>query len=75
MTIEFLFNAYEFPNACEALQYSDEFGGVAIALAGHFYVVQQADADRVAAQGVEFSYLCEHEMLDCTHRIVTIPVN
>lgn len=75
MTIEFLFNAFEFPNACEALQHSDEFGGAAITLAGHFYVVEQADADRVAAQGVEFAYLCDHTLPDGTHRVVTVPVN
>jgi hypothetical protein len=76
MTIEFLCNAYEFPNADEAIQHTDASGrGVAIRLAGRFFVVEPADADRVAAKGVEFAYLCDHVLPDGTHRILTVPVN
>ena len=70
------FNAYEFPNASEALQHVDASGrGVAIRLRRQPLVVSQADADRLEAAGVEFAYLCDHEMPDGSWRIVTIPVN
>jgi hypothetical protein len=66
----------EFETAGEAIQWTNADGhGVAILLDGKNLVVDQADADRLAAAGVEFAYLCDHEMLDGTHRIMTVPVN
>jgi len=38
-------------------------------------VVPQSDCDRLAASGVEFAYLFDHEMPDGSYRIVTVPVN
>ena len=49
--------------------------GVAIRLRGESLVVLQEDADRLEAAGTEFAYLHDHEMLDGSHRIVTVPVN
>lgn len=73
MTIEF--RAIEFETADEAIQWTDADGrGVAILLDGP-KVVEQEDVDRIAAAGVEFAYLHDHEMPDGTHRIVTVPVN
>jgi hypothetical protein len=74
MTIEF--QALEFETADEAIQHaSASGGGVAIKLRRERLVVSREDADRLAAAGVEFAYLCDHEMPDGTNRIVTIPVN
>ena len=73
MTIEF--RAYDFKTASEAIQHVNASGkGVAILLDG-YKVVDEADADRIAAAGIEFAYVCEHEMPDGTVRIMTIPVN
>ncbi|GIK15672.1 MAG: hypothetical protein BroJett003_06360 [Planctomycetota bacterium] len=75
MSIEF--RAIEFPTAGEAIQhtYADPRDGVAVLLGGKHYVMQESEADRLAAAGVEFAYLCDHEMPDGTFRIVTVPVN
>ena len=77
MTIEF--TGIEFENASLALQHANASGhGVAIsAVAGlnGCFVVEQAEADRLAAAGVEFAYLIDHEMPDGEFRIMTIPVN
>lgn len=74
MTIEF--KAIEFDNASEAIQHAEASGrGEAIRLDGRNLVIDQGDADRLAAAGVEFAYLCDHELPDGSHRIVTIPVN
>jgi hypothetical protein len=73
MTIQF--HATEFDTAHEAIQWAHASGqGVAILLDGP-KVVEQQEADQLAAGGVEFAYLCDHEMPDGEHRIVTIPVN
>lgn len=73
MTIEY--QAIEFETAHEAIQWTEASGkGVAILLDGP-KVVEQQDVDRLAAAGVEFAYLHDHEMPDGTHRIVTVPVN
>lgn len=73
MTIEY--EAIEFETAGEAIQWTYASGrGVAILLDGP-KVVDQKDADRLAAAGVEFAYLCDHEMPDGSHRIMTVPVN
>jgi hypothetical protein len=74
MTIRF--NALDFPTADEAIQHTYASGeGVAIRLNGEPLVVLQEDADRLDTAGVEFAYLCDHEMPDGSHRIVTVPVN
>lgn len=74
MSIEF--KAIEFPTAHEAIQHTFASGqGEAILLGGKSYVAEQAEIDRLAAAGVEFAYLCDHEMPDGTHRIITVPVN
>ena len=73
MTIEY--QAIEFETAHEAIQWTEASGkGVAILLNGP-KVVEQQDVDRLAAAGVEFAYLHDHEMPDGSHRIVTVPVN
>jgi hypothetical protein len=60
----------------DAIQWANASGqGEAILLDGNPVVVPQTDIDRLAAAGVEFAYLCDHELPDGTHRIVTIPVN
>ncbi len=74
MTIEF--KAIEFKTAGEAIQWTEADGrGKAVRLDGKNYVMEEAEADRLAAAGVEFAYLCDHEMPDGTFRIVTVPVN
>lgn len=76
MTLEFLFNGLEFPTADEAIQHTDASGrGEAISFAGRFFVVEQAEADRITAKGIRFAYLCDHAMPDGPHRIITVPVN
>jgi hypothetical protein len=73
MTIEI--HAIEFATAHEAIQWTEADGhGVAILL-DRPLVVNRADADRLAAGGVEFAYLYDHEMPNGEHRIVTVPVN
>ena len=66
----------EFDTAGEAIQYTDASGtGVAISVGGRRFVVEQAEADRLASAGVEFAYLVDHEMTDGSLRVMTIPVN
>ncbi len=68
--------AIEFPTAHEAIQWTYASGeGEAITLRGKRYVAARAEIDRLAAAGVAFAYLCDHEMTDGTHRIITVPVN
>ena len=60
----------------DAIQWSNASGqGEAILLDGNPVVVPQTDIDRLAAAGVEFAYLCDHELPDGTRRIVTVPIN
>ena len=74
MTIEF--QATEVETAHEAMQWTEADGrGVAVRVDGKNLVVDRAEADRLAAAGVEFAFLCDHEMPDGEHRIVTVPVN
>lgn len=73
-TIEF--TAFEFESAGEALQHAEaDRRGVPISCGDKYLVVEQVDADRLAAGGVEFAYLVDHEMPDGTFRIMTIPIN
>ena len=74
MIIEY--QAIEFETAHEAIQWTEAGEcGVAVLLDGKNYVMDRAEADRLAAAGVEFAYLHDHEMPDGEHRIVTVPVN
>ena len=59
----------------DAIQWADAAGGRAILLKGKPVVVETQDAERLEMARVEFAYLCDHEMPDGTHRIVSIPVN
>ena len=66
----------EFKSADEAIQHASASGrGEPILIGGKHLVVEQAEADRLAAEGVQFAYLCVHEMPDGSTRVVTIPVN
>ena len=74
-TIEF--TAIEFDNADEAIQhtYTDPRDGVAVHAFGSYWVTQKAEAERLAAAGVEFAYLFDHDLPDGRNVIVTVPVN
>lgn len=63
-------DSLEFATAGEAIRFAAANRPVAIRLEGKNLVVRQEDADRLAAAGVEFAYLHDHE-----GRIVTVPVN
>ena len=69
------FKAIEFDTASESLQWADADGGKAVLLDGRYFVMTEAEADRIAAAGIEFAYLVDHEMPDGDWRIMTIPVN
>jgi hypothetical protein len=74
MTTEF--RAIEFDSAHEAIQWTYASGhGETILLDGKHYVMERDEVERLAAGGVEFAYLFDHEMPDGTHRIVTVPIN
>ena len=74
MTIEF--RAIEFETAHEAIQWTEADGrGVAVMVDGKNFVVGRAEADRLAGAGVEPACLCDHEMPEGEHRIMTVPVN
>ncbi|HEY7159186.1 MAG TPA: hypothetical protein VH575_34900 [Gemmataceae bacterium] len=65
------FEAISFASAHEAIQHTFASGRrEAILLGSENLVVSQEDADRLAAAGVSFAYLC-----DDAGQIVTIPVN
>lgn len=53
----------------DAIQHANILGGKAV-LTDRPMVVSEEDADRMAAAGVEFAYLC-----DVRGQIVTVPVN
>ena len=69
------FHAIEFDTAGDAIQHTEAAGGEAILLDGRNFVMTQDEATRIAAAGVEFAYLVQHEMPDGEYRIMTIPVN
>jgi hypothetical protein len=73
MTITF--RATEFETAGDALQHSEAAGGDAILLDGRNFVMTKDEAIRIAAAGVEFAYLVQHEMPDGEQRIMTVPIN
>ena len=66
----------EHRSAHEAIQDCDASGwDAAISVGGKYICVRKAEAERLAAAGVEFAYLHDHEMADGSHRIMTVPVN
>ena len=66
----------EFDSAGEAIQHENASGrGVAVTVGGKYLVVEQAEADRIAAAGVSFAYLTLHEGPDGTDRVMTVPIN
>ena len=69
------FEAIEFDNASDAVQYAEACGRHAILLDGQHLVVARREADRLAEAGIAFAYLGDHEMPDGTFRIMTVPVN
>ena len=70
------FRAIECESKTDALQWADASGqGEAVLIDGKPMVVPQSDCDRLAAAGVSFAYLCDHEMPDGSFRIMTVPVN
>ena len=74
MTITY--RAFDFDTAGQAIQHADaERRGRAVLIDGRPRVVSEADAERVAAAGVEFAYFVDHEMPDGERRIMTIPIN
>jgi len=67
---------FRFESAREAVETAKASGtGQAITIAGQTLIVTREEADRLAAEGVSFAYLCVGEMPDGTTRIVTVPVN
>ncbi len=76
MTMTIKIKAAEFKTAGQALQQvSASRQEVAITTHGRNYVTSRREAYRLAAAGVEFTYLCDHRMPDGSYRILTVPVN
>ena len=72
-TREIKLRATEHHSAHEALQHlEDSRDERAISVGNKYLTLSQAEADRLAAMGVEFAYLIHHRP---TGRIMTIPVN
>ena len=68
---EITIRATEHPSAHEAIQHLDASGDDHAILVGDKYLpLKQAEADRIAAAGVEFAYLVDHH-----GTIMTVPVN
>jgi hypothetical protein len=68
---EITIRATEHPNAHEAIQHLSVSGDDhAIVVGNKYLTVNQAEAERIAAAGVEFAYLVDHH-----GKIMTIPVN
>jgi hypothetical protein len=66
----------EFKTARDAVRHAKaSMSSRAIRIGGKNLVVDQSEADRLAASGVEFAFLCEHQMPDGSRRIMTVPVN
>lgn len=63
--------AEQFNTAGEAMQHANAGGGEAVLVCGAGNLVTtEAECVRMAAAGVEFAYLCDHN-----GQIVTVPVN
>jgi len=70
------FRAIEFDSADEAIQWTYASGrGEAVHVGGKYYVMEKTEAERLAAAGVEFAYLFDHDLPDGRNVIVTVPVN
>ena len=54
---------------------ADPRDGVAVLLGGKHYVMQKTETERLAAAGVEFVYLFDHDLPDGRNIIMTVPVN
>jgi len=68
---EITIQATEHRNAHAALQHLDVSGDDhAILVDGKYLTAKQAEVERIAAAGVEFAYLVDHQ-----GKIMTIPVN
>ena len=66
----------EFGTAHLAVQHTYAAGyGEVIAVAGKYLVVEPAEAHRLAALGVSFAYLIDHQMPDGSYRLLSVPVN
>jgi hypothetical protein len=69
--IDITIQATEHPNAHAALQHLEVSGDDhAILVGGKYLTVSEAEAERIAAAGIEFAYLVDHH-----GKIMTIPVN
>ena len=73
MTIQ----AIEFDTADEAIQWTNAKAreDKAVRMDGKYYALQQSEAHRLEAAGVEFAYLGICNMSDGTERLVTVPIN
>ncbi|MCC7291481.1 MAG: hypothetical protein IT449_05400 [Phycisphaerales bacterium] len=73
MTIE----AIEFDSAHEAIQhyYAGGYGDRVIALDRKYYLLKQAEAERLETAGVEFAYVFDHDLPDGRNVLMTVPVN
>ena len=71
------FEAMEFETANEAIQhyYASGYGDRVVVLRGTYYLVKQAEAERLEASGIEFAYVCDHDLPDGRNVIITVPVN
>jgi hypothetical protein len=66
---------FECDSANDALSWANAGGGDAIFIGNKYIVCPEAESDRLAADGIEFAKLVNHEMPDGTNRIMTIPIN
>jgi hypothetical protein len=62
--------ALEFATTHDAIQHTEAEYGTAVLLEGRPCVVSEDDCVRLAAAGVCFAYLCDHQ-----GQIMTVPVN
>ena len=76
LSMDITIKGIEFESGHEAIQHTYASGrGEVIRIGGRLFVVEKAEADRLAAEGVEFAYLVDHELPDGTEQVMTIPVN
>ena len=65
-----------FDSVAEAMQHLYASGAQCLmSIGGKYIVTTKAEADRIAAAGIEFAYVFDHDMPDGTSRIMTVPVN
>ncbi len=63
------------PTAADALQDCDASGWDCVLFVGDKYPCVMQEADRPEPEGVEFAYVCDHQMPDGSYRMVAVPVN